>query len=119
MAFLTIAGVGYPVDVAGGATEREPEYVGEKVRAFDNTLRSTRMQPKRSWEFPLAPLSEAAYNTLRAAIANDAEVAVNGDAVDNVSTTCIVTFASAGFLDHRPPAGLSFQRGVRVLAEQV
>lgn len=99
MAFLTIAGTSYPVQTQS-AQENESEYVGEKVRAFANNLRSTRLatSKKRSWAFVLGPFSRATYNALRAATDGDVAVNISGDALDGAVVSSIVSVASGQYL---------------------
>jgi hypothetical protein len=111
--FLTIAGTPYPVQT-GGATRAASQFTGEKARAFNNALLSTRGQEKRQWSFVIGPVSIAADAALRAAVANDAVVPVNGDAIGG-AVNSMVEVTEGGYT----PNALSHMRVVHVLIDEV
>lgn len=80
MPFLTINAATYWV-LDGGASQPEPERIGESRRAIDGTLRSGVHVVKRSYRFTLEPMTVAAFNALDALAAAGDFVAVAGDAV--------------------------------------
>jgi hypothetical protein len=96
MAMLSVAGVAYDV-MTDGATEEEDERMGQSVRAFDGTLRSTMRTPKRVWQFTLGPLTETDYQTLRTNVGAGLFVTCAGDALGG-SVTCEVTITAAPYL---------------------
>lgn len=96
MPFLTIAAVEYAVE-AQGASEGERSYAGERERSFNNALRSTRTNGKRSWSFFLAPMATATYNTLITNTAGDAAVNVAGDAL-GATVSCMVTVTDGPYV---------------------
>jgi hypothetical protein len=97
MAFLTIDGDAYEV-VTDGAAEGEDERMGQEVRAFDGTLRSTLRTPKRVWQFTLSPLTETAYQALRTAVGAGNQLACAGDALPTGGVTCSATITGAPYL---------------------
>jgi hypothetical protein len=96
MAMLSIAAVAYDV-LTDGAAQDEDERMGQSVRAFDGTLRSTLRTPKRVWQFTLGPLTETEYQTLRTNVGAGLQVACAGDAL-GVIVTCEVTITGAPYL---------------------
>jgi hypothetical protein len=121
MSFLTItkAGTTIIVDVsaAGGATEREARRVGETVDVFSGGLSSSVSAEYREWEWPAALMTQAAYETLRALVALDAIVTVNGEAVGNVATPAMVRVTGAGYVqDVRDPTGFKRRAVLNVRA---
>lgn len=96
MAFLTIAGITIEVQT-DGASRAEGDVVGERVRAFDGTMRSTVRAEKAEWQFTTGPMTAADVATLRAAIALDTPVTCAGDALPS-STTCQVRVTGEQFL---------------------
>lgn len=54
MAFLIVNGVTVPVAVDGASQEFET--LGDRARAFDGTLLSTRRAVKRKWQVKTAPM---------------------------------------------------------------
>lgn len=63
MPFLVVNNQAVPVAV-GGASE-QIEVVGDRARAFDGTLRSTRRATKRKWQVKTAPLPMTDAHALR------------------------------------------------------
>jgi hypothetical protein len=96
MAFLSIAGVSYDVQVTD-AGERSPRFVGALVTTFNGGLRSSRRARKRTWGFTLAPMDVATSETLVTAVAV-APVAVTGDAINGAAITAIVEVTAMPFL---------------------
>lgn len=66
MPFLTINNVTVSVDAKSG--DRKWKEIGDRDRAFDGTLRSTRQALKRSWEFVSNPLPLAEADALVALV---------------------------------------------------
>ncbi len=95
MAFLTIAGITVEAQT-NAAQESEGTLVGERVRTFSGTLRSTVRARKRAWSFTTPPLTAADAATLRAAIALDAVVSCAGDALGG-AVDCMVRVTQAPF----------------------
>lgn len=110
MAFLTVAGITVEVDSAG-ADEQEAEIGGEDVYSEAGNLRVMESWTKRKWNFATGWLSQANYNTLKAAVAGGAIVACTGDALDGATVYCRVRFGGGPFIDI---AGISFQRQARL-----
>lgn len=96
MAFLTIAGITVRVSV-GAAVENDPVRIGAESRAFAGNLRSTVQDEKRQWTFTTALYTQANLDTLRAAIAEDAQVACAGDAL-GAAFTCRVRMTQGPFI---------------------
>lgn len=97
MAFLVVGGVTVEV-VSDGAAEREPFTVGESVRAFDGSLRSTVRAEKREWQFETYDLSPVQFATLRAAIGPSGSlVTCSGDAL-GAALLCEVTITAAPYI---------------------
>lgn len=95
MPYLVAAGITLPIRTdAGGVQERE--WLGESVRMFDNSLRSTRQSGKRAWERQTAWLSAADFAALEAALLGSADgvgiVTCSGDMLGG-SVVCEVTIA--------------------------
>lgn len=63
MPFLIVSTQTVPVAV-GGASE-EIEIIGDRARAFDGTMRSTRRATKRKWKVKTAPMASADAAALR------------------------------------------------------
>lgn len=106
MAFASIAGITVEVDV-GSFEEMEPEIGGEDVYAQAGNLRSVVSWTRRKWALTTGWMTQADFNTLKAAIAGGALVPVTGDAFDNANITCRVKLGAAPFIDI---AGTSFNR---------
>lgn len=96
MPFLTIAGITVRVAVSG-AVENDPFRVGAESRAFAGNLRSTVQEEKSQWTFTTALYTQANLDTLRAAIAEDAQVTCAGDAL-GASFTCRVRMTQGPYI---------------------
>ena len=94
MAFLTVANI--TVEMVS-FRRRKPEYRGESVRAFDQTLLTGIDRPKRGWEGATYPLTPAQVGQLEAATANGAHVACSGTALRGASVTCRVDIDTADY----------------------
>lgn len=116
MPFVTIDGVAYDV-IATGAEQLETEWAGEDVRAFDQSMRSSKRNPKRGWKFPLYPLGKAAFEALENKILTGNFYNVGGDAMPTASnpTMCAITLTGQTFVQD----GTDFVRGVVVTARAV
>ena len=97
MAFLVIAG--QTIDVLlDEASERAPERIGSVTRAFDGGLLTQVRAEKRSGAFTTAPMTRAAYETLRTNTALGAIVACSGDALP-AATNCLVEIGEAKYIE--------------------
>lgn len=96
MPFLTVASIPMRALVQG-ARRGAPTRLGESVRAFDGTLRSTVRGEKRNWTVTVFPKTAADATALRAAIAGGAFVTCGGDAL-GADTTCEVRETGAEFV---------------------
>jgi hypothetical protein len=110
MAFLTLGGTTYQVIDDGNVGENPTAHViGQEDRAFDGTLRSTVRGEKREWgPFRLLDsggdyMTEAEYQTLRAAVAGGAFLTCSGDALNGASVSCRVRITTAAYERQRPP----------------
>lgn len=77
MPFLTVTGQTVPVAV-GGASE-EVELIGDRARAFDGTMRSTRRATKRKWQVKTAPMTTADATSLRTKLLATPPLTCSGD----------------------------------------
>lgn len=93
MAFLVIAAVTVPVAVDTFG-EVEPLVVGERVSAFDGTLRDSIRARKRRWSGKTRPLTATEYTNVRSALDTSGLVACSGDALGG-ALTCGVSVKSA------------------------
>lgn len=92
MPFLTIAGITIEV-VEDGAEETEATSGGEVSRAFDGTWLSTTDPEFRVRQFNSYRMTEAAYQSLRAAIAAAGGLpAVGGEAMGFADATTVTAF---------------------------
>lgn len=115
MAFLTINTHDYQVQSAGGAQEDERAFAGEKARSFDNSLRSTRMTPKRVFSgFSLGPMSEATYQQLLTDAGSDTPRTVTGSFIAAPITAIVSVLRGLYVRD-----GNSFLRVAEISIEQV
>lgn len=98
MAFLTVASIDLGI-LHAGASQQESEPVGQAKRSFSGALRSSRRDFKRKWKFVVGPVSQAAHNTLRAAVeANGGIVTCTGVALDSANVDCMVTIGAAEYV---------------------
>lgn len=99
MAFLTIAGVEYPV-LTDGASEGDPAFGGidDADWSYDGSPRFAYSPERRVRTFPLLHMSAATYATLRANISAGI-VAVAGDAIAGAPKNAIVRVTSAPYVD--------------------
>ncbi len=88
MAGITIAGTA--LDCSEGA-ELDPIFIGEESRAFAGNLRNAVRSSKRAFSGVTIPLLEATWDTVRAAVANRAQVTVSGTILSGDSITASVT----------------------------
>jgi hypothetical protein len=84
MAAISIAGT--DLEVAEGR-ELEPILIGEDSRAYAGNLRSSVVTQKRAFTGKTAPTLEATWDTLRAAVANRAQVTCSGIMLSGDSIT--------------------------------
>lgn len=94
MPFLTIAGTTVEMTAF---SEKKPEYRGESVRAFDNTLLSGKDGRRRQWGGTTYPMTPTAAEALREATKNGARVACTGSALRGLTYTCEVEVEGAEF----------------------
>lgn len=115
MSFVTIDGVAYDV-VASGAEQLETEWVGEDVRSYNNTMRSSKRDPKRGWKFPLYPMPKATFETLENKVLTGNFYNVGGDAMPTAMNPvlCALTLSGQAFVQD----GIAFVRGVVVTARE-
>jgi len=85
MATLTVGGVTVPVSTQTPPTRETVEY-GDFTEAFDGTDRGTIVARKRVWTVTTALMTQAAADTLEAAILGTPPVTANGDLYGNVAT---------------------------------
>ena len=105
MPFLVIAGITVEV-MSDGAAEDEPEIGGEDVYAMAGNIRTIESWSKRKWNFTTGYMTQAQYNTLRAAVAGGAHVNCSGDALGG-TVLCRVRIRGAAYHDL---GGLDFAR---------
>lgn len=87
MSAITIAGTALECSDGG---ENEAILIGEESRAFAGNQRSSVRDQKRIFTFVTAPTVEATWDTLRAAVANRAQVTVSGQILSGDSITASV-----------------------------
>ena len=104
MPFLTVAGITVLVN-ATSAEASAPQVQGTSERMFDGTLRTSKRARKFVGVFTLAPMSEADYQTLLAAIPVGTFVTVGGDALPAPITAEVEVTRAAYVKD-----GLGFMR---------
>lgn len=88
---ITIAGT--TIDLQEGG-EGEPISIGEQSRAFAGNLRSSVRGEKRTFSGVSAPTLEATWDTLRAAVAQGAQIAVSGPTLSGDSITASVKMSA-------------------------
>ncbi len=69
------------VQVAVGGASEQIEVVGDRARAFDGTLRTTRRASKRKWQVKTPPLTAADAQTLRTLLMAAPPLTCGGDMV--------------------------------------
>jgi hypothetical protein len=77
MAFLIVNGQTVPVAVDGASMEQE--LIGDRARAFDGTMRSTRRATKRRWKVKTTPMTSAEATLLTTSLLNTPPVTCSGD----------------------------------------
>lgn len=85
---ITIAGTA--LDCTDGG-ESEPTFIGEDARAFAGNLRNAVRGNKRNFSGTTSPTLEATWDTLRAAVANRAQVTVSGLLLSGDTITASLT----------------------------
>lgn len=75
MAGITIAGIDLDLQEGG---ETDPIPIGDQSRAYAGNLRSSIRGEKRTFSGTSSPTAEATWDSLRAAVAQGAQVAVSG-----------------------------------------
>lgn len=103
MSFLVIrrgtTSVVVDVGTDGGASETGGRLIGETVPTVAGPLASTVSGCYREWKFPAAMMSPAAFETLRALLALDAQCLVSGDALGtSAGLKCRVRMTGAPFV---------------------
>jgi hypothetical protein len=92
MAFLIVGGVTVPVAV-GQAAEGRPQ-LGEVVRAFDGSPRSSVRDALREWEIQTIPVTGSLAATLLAVLEGAHPITCSGDLLGG-SVACVPTDISA------------------------
>lgn len=110
MAFLTISGIEVLVT---GLQEEQPELIGEQARTFAGGMRSQIRAQKRSWNARLLEMTEAAYQTLYAAVDLGEKVTVSGDFIGGANITCIVHIGRSTF--NRDGTGFLREPEIRII----
>ena len=95
MPFLVVNNQMVPVAV-GGASE-EIEIVGDRARAFDGTMRSTRRSVKRRWKVKTPPLSLTDARGLRTFLLATPQMQCEGDLLGG-PVRCDVEVTNAEFV---------------------
>lgn len=89
MAALIVGGVTVPVAADGGVAEARPQ-IGEVVRSFDGTPRSSVRDVAREWEIRTVPITTTAAGTLLAALEGAHPISCSGDLLGG-SISCTPT----------------------------
>lgn len=89
MAYLVVGGVTVPVAADSPPTHRLPQ-IGEVVRAFDGSPRSSVQAEAPEWEIRTAILTDAAANTLLAVLRGAHPITCSGDLLGS-SMSCVPT----------------------------
>ncbi len=87
MAALTVAGTALELSEGG---EGDPIYIGEEAETSSGSLRNAVTGQKRTFSFVTVETIEATWDTLRAAIANGAQVTCSGSILSGDSITASV-----------------------------
>ncbi len=87
MSGITIAS--NALDLTDGG-EGEPFLIGEESRSFSGVLRNSVRGQKRNFSFTTVPVTEATWDTVRAAVASRAQVSVTGPIISNDTITASV-----------------------------
>lgn len=95
---ITIAGTALELNEGG---EGEVIFIGEESRAYAGGLRSSIRSQKRTFTGTTVPTAEATWDTLRAAIANGAQVTASGVVLSGDTITASVKATA------KPAPGLS------------
>lgn len=77
MPFLQVNTIVVPVALDGATVEME--LIGDRARAFDGTMRSTRRATKRRWQIKTAPMTAADAQALLAVLLGTPPVTCTGD----------------------------------------
>lgn len=96
MAFLTIDGT--PVDVDRENADLQFDLVGERVRAFDGTMRSTQRAVKRRWHVITAPIPAAQAEALRLSLVDPAAPRVADGQMTGGAVQCEVELGRIKFI---------------------
>jgi hypothetical protein len=99
MAAVSIAGQSLECSDGG---EGEVIIIGEESRAYAGNLRNSVRAQKRTFNFVTAPTTEAIWDTLRAAIANRAQVTVTGTLISGDTYTASVRATAKLFAASSP-----------------
>lgn len=110
MAGITIAGVALDLQEGG---ESDPISIGEQSRAYAGNLRSSVRGEKRAFSGVTSPTLEATWDSLRAAVAQGAQVTVSGAILSGDSYTASVRRSAKAI------PGLSGYFYITVSGEQV
>ncbi len=95
--FLQLGGIVVPIQRTG-ATQRAPEKLGDRGRAYAGNWISTVRAEKRVWDFTTGPLLPQEFEDLAAVCALDAEITMSGDCVGLGIVTVIVEMGDVEFL---------------------
>lgn len=116
MPFASIAGVTYAIQNPG-ATELEPEPIGQVRRMFTGGARNSVRAQARGWSMTTVPILEADFLTLYANTAKRKFVTCNGDFLDSVATLCWVQITNAQYF--KPYVGAPLMRIVALEIHEV
>jgi hypothetical protein len=111
MAFLIVNGITVPVAVDGAQVEME--LIGDRARAFDGTMRSTRRATKRRWKVKTAPMASA--DALLTSLLAAPPIACSGDLL-GASLSCDAEVTSVTYSP--APGGLS-RRAIEFILHEV
>lgn len=110
MAFLSIDGTEVEIQTVNAI--EEPLLIGDKVRSFTGSLRTTYSDQKRVWKFLTGPMLEADSNTLRAK--NGTFVTCSGDFAPS-GVSALLTVTQAQYIDDQ---GTDFWRFLQLTLEE-
>lgn len=113
MPFLTVGGVTVPVAL-DGFQEADVREIGDRVAAFDGTLRSTVRDRKQRWKIATRWLSSAEYTSVRGALEASAPVSCAGDAL-GTTVSCAIRITGASAV----PVSGGFRRRIDFEMEEV
>ncbi|MBV9772648.1 MAG: hypothetical protein JO040_01780 [Gemmatimonadetes bacterium] len=113
MAFLIVNGQTVPVAVDGASVDYE--LIGDRARAFDGTMRSTRRATKRNWKVKTAPMAVAAADQLTTSLLATPPITCSGDMLGG-SVACDAEVTGVTF---SPASGGLSRRAVEFTLHEV